>query len=151
MCDTILRDSELFTTSGVLVKNSNGDKRMTVASQEFPFGREIVHHPSATYEPVGVVEKIFGETVISLARLHKNIKYASQTFGSSTQSPTQITSLMNFERFKVGDILNMENPFSWYCAGTLVNVTWLNLPVDKGREELPWVIFMGFYFGNGPK
>lgn len=140
---------EYYTTSGVIVSDLRGEKWLTVATNGFPIGREIVYHPSADYMSVGVVQKVFCATDISLVKLHSNIKYSSQTFGSDLHPPQQIKSLKKPNGLRVGDILSMENPFSGYCEGSVVDAVWMSIPEDEGEEALPWVIITSFYLGNG--
>lgn len=140
---------ELFTSSGVIVKDEAGQTWMTVASDGFPLGNETVHHPNANYPMIGTVEKIIGETDISLVKLYKGYNYTPQTFASELKEAINITSLRRPTGLRTGDILSMENAFSGYCEGTFVDTIWKSIPEGEGLRSQPWVIISSFYLGNG--
>lgn len=140
---------ELFTSSGVLLKDPNDKKWLTVASHGFPLGNERVHHPNANSPAIADVEKIFEDTDISLARLHDGVYYSSQTFSSELSPAVDIKCLRKPTDLKIGDVLTMNNAFSGYCEGVFTSVVWRSIPENEERGELPWVTISSFYLGNG--
>ena len=142
-------EEELCTSSGIIVENSAGDKWLTVASHGFPLGNETVYHPGANGPVVGTVEKIFGDTDISLAKLQKEICYSAQTFGSDLKPSIELKSLRGSAGLLIGDYLTMENSFSGLCEGIFMASIWKRIPADENPHQLPWVVISNFYLGNG--
>lgn len=150
-CGSALGGAELFTSSGVIVKDKQGDTWLTVASHGFPRGSSTVYHPNPNHPPIGTIEKRFPGTDISLAKLHTGFSYAAHTFVTDLQPATEITALGVPAELgiKLGDVLRMENAFTGYCEGVFIGNVWQAIPADEVTDRVPWVIFNNFYLGNG--
>lgn len=59
---------ELLTTSGVLVKDGEGNQYLTVVSHGFPLGEETVYHPNSNGVAIADVERRLSYTDIALYR-----------------------------------------------------------------------------------
>lgn len=140
---------ELYTSSGIIVENSIGEKWLTVASHGFPLGNQTVYHPAANGPIIGTVEKLFEDTDIALAKLRMGIHYVAQTFGSDLKPSIEMKSLRKSAGLLIGDTLTMENSFSGLCEGIFMASIWKSIPADENPHKLPWVVISNFYLGNG--
>lgn len=143
--------SELYTTSGILVKDSNGDTFVTVADHGFPLGEETVYHPGPSGQVVGDVVHRIGGTDIALVRLGDGLRYTNETFANPRwPSAKAIREIRNFERMRVYDSVYMDNPFTGYCEGQYLGTRFTRMPADElDLGYHPWAFQQWIYLGQG--
>lgn len=142
--------SELYTTSGVLVKDSAGRQFITVASHGYPLGEEKVFHPGPNGQLIGNVQHRLGESDIALARLESGIHYSNETFANvHTPSGTIIRGIRDWENLQVYSTIHMDNPFTGYATGQYIGTRYKRIPSDEPAPELPWVFQTWLYLGQG--
>src|SRR5438034_10400189 len=81
----MISSKDLLTTSGVLVRNGEGEVYMTVASKGFPSDDATVCHAKPDDLAIGEVVHRLGHTDIALAKLEDSISFENYTFQNSTQ------------------------------------------------------------------
>src|SRR5271156_756646 len=106
----------LSTTSGLLVKDAEGHHYVACALHGF-LSDGIVFHPDPIRgRPIG---KRFPNVNVGLVRLEPGIRYTNEFFESEEGGASGVTP-HHFATSKMGDIVEMENPFSGSCAGSVV-------------------------------
>lgn len=143
--------SELYTTSGVLVKDCNGEMFVTVADHGFPLGEETVYHPEPSGQIVGQVVRRLGGTDIALVRLETGIQYTNETFASpGSPSGKTVCKIRNFEEMRIYDFVYMDNPFTGLSKGQYLGTRYKRMPADELDLGVhPWAFQQWFYLGQG--
>ncbi|KAI9864860.1 MAG: hypothetical protein M1813_002630 [Trichoglossum hirsutum] len=146
----VLPRPELYTTSGVLVKNNEGEIFITVASHGFPLGEETAYHPTPSGRVIGKVERRLGETDIALVRPDPGLTYTNEIFANpGTTTGKVVTGIRNWEDIQLFSTVYMENPFTGYAEGQFLGVRYQRLPADEPAPQLPWVYQTWLYMGQG--
>ncbi|CAG8082757.1 unnamed protein product [Penicillium salamii] len=143
--------SGLFTTSGVLVEGSFGERFMTVASQGFPSeGR--VFHPTHQGKELGQAMREIKHTDIALVKLTHDVTMVNETFESCDSTlPTRFNEFVPCDqRPKLGDTVYMDNPFLGSRQGTCGPHARTKITVgDLHEPKHVWVRTQWHYFGQG--
>ncbi|KAN0083831.1 hypothetical protein V8E54_002919 [Elaphomyces granulatus] len=79
----MVSSTDLLTTAGVLVKNSQNESFITVASHGFPLEDTNVYHPDPESLLIGEVVRRIGSTGVALAKLHNNTRFRKPYFPKS--------------------------------------------------------------------
>ncbi|KAL3482733.1 hypothetical protein BJX62DRAFT_245593 [Aspergillus germanicus] len=147
-------DSEFFTSSGVLVKNVNGDKLLTVAAHGFPGHPHDcrVYHPNHSGKSVGEVIMEIAHTGIALVRLDEGVEFSNETF-ENTVIPGPSVKFTGFSRTtetRIGDNVYLDSPFSGFLEGTRLAHAILRVPSDDPLAvEQKWIRCQWHYMGQG--
>ena len=131
LADRILRPGVMFsssvygegqylsTTSGLLVKDAKGNHYVTCALHGF-LSDGIVFHPDPIKgRPIGKVVQRFPNIDVGLVRLEPGTHYTNE-FSESEEGGASGVTPHHFATSKMGDIVEMDNPFSGSCAGSVI-------------------------------
>lgn len=142
---------EYRTTSGVLVQDALGEKYMTIASHGFSHG-DAVFHPSATGKQVAQIIMEVSSSDIAIAKLHHNVPFGKETFGSPLDgaTPTRLTQFVSANETQIGSSIYMNNPFTGYSEGTCGPHVRMRVPIDDPNQpSLQWIKSRWIYLGQG--
>ncbi|KAI9767362.1 MAG: hypothetical protein M1840_005772 [Geoglossum simile] len=109
---SVLAREELLTSSGVLVKDTEDNRYMTVASHGFPAGEEAVYHPNSNGVIIGDLEKRLDMTDIALVKLRHQFSYRNETFDSQAGTSVTLSSIRDPYQLNYLELLYMDNPFT---------------------------------------
>lgn len=137
-------------TSGVLVKDYQGNRYMTIPTQilKGDESREIYHPRFPQMNaPIGVARITLEEVDISLVQLAPKVDFVNETFQgvintSHEHIPAKVISGLRYENLLHTNV-SMNNPFMGHCEGVLYGVD-LKLEVLGGLRKLVkyhWSIF----------
>ena len=146
--DGQIEDSWKTTTSGILVVNTTGDIFITVASHGFEEDGLIYHPDPKSGRIIGRIVTTLPHTDISMAKLNPGLRYINETFGDVTEPDgTKINGIVaNYQpHMRTYDPLNMNNPFSGYCVGTVL-ATGARI---TGEQNKPYILHEWHTFENG--
>ena len=136
------------STSGILVTNNGGEMFVTVASHGFE-DDGLVYHPNPKHgKVIGRIVASLPHANISLAKLNPGLRYINETFGNGTgPDGTKINGFTADFRphMRSYDSLNMNNPFSGYCVGTVL-ATGARV---TGESNKNFVLHEWYTFENG--
>lgn len=76
---------EPYTTTGILVKDRDGNEVVTVANHVFPPGEETVYHPDRNGIVIGEIKRRIDEIDIELVQLRPRVAFENKNFQSSSQ------------------------------------------------------------------
>lgn len=141
---------ELLTTSGVLVKDGEGNQYVTVASHGFALGEETVYHPNPNGVAIADVERRLSYTDIALARLKSSFTYRNETFENSTTSTsTALSRIRSPFELQYPEFLYMDNPFTGFAEGQWVATERRRVPSDEDVPVFNWVRHDWMWMGQG--
>ena len=110
----------LSTTSGLLVKDAEGQHYVTCALHGFLEDGIVFHPDPIKGRQIGKVVQRFPNVDVGLVRLEPGIRYTNEFFES--RSGASGVTPRRFTLSKYGDCLEMDNPYSGSCAATVVGV-----------------------------
>ena len=141
---------ELLSTSGVLVKDIEGNTYLTVANHGFPLGEETVYHPNPNGTTIADVEKRLDAMDIALAKLKPGFTYRNETFENSTTSTsTTLRGIRSPFELNYPEFLFMDNPFTRFAEGQWVATERRRLPSNEDVPVLDWVRHDWMWMGQG--
>jgi hypothetical protein len=144
----IVASNTLLTTSGVLVKNQDGDRSMTVSSHGFPVDDTKVYHPDTKGLEIGNVIHRISDTDIALVKLHDDTTFENQTFQSDDEPEgVLIKNIKDPFDMRTFDALTMDNAFTGLVDGQFLSVSMQRLPTDQQAQH-SWVQQMWAWFGQ---
>jgi hypothetical protein len=130
----------LLTTSGVLVKNSQGESFMAVASHGFPNGDLQVRHPKPDSSVIGEVTKRIGDTDIALVKLQADISFTNETFQNDLEpNGVFLPGIRDPFAMRRFDTISMNNPYTGLIDGQFLAVSLNRMPTNA-HEEHQWVM-----------
>jgi len=127
----------LSTTSGLLVKDAEGQHYVTCALHGFLKDGIVFHPDPIKGRQIGKVVQRFPNVDVGLVRLEPGIRYTNEFFESEGE-----TSSVTPRRFAVseyGDCLKMDNPYSGSCAAIVVGVNHILENAEYHQHD--WQIF----------
>ncbi|KAI9792434.1 MAG: hypothetical protein M1816_002318 [Peltula sp. TS41687] len=126
--------NELYTTSGVLVKDGEREVFVTVANCGFPLGEERVYHPEPSGQVIGeVVRRINGTDI-----------------RPGPSSGKTVRAIRDVEDMGIYDFTYMDNPFTGCSKGQYLGTRYKRIPADElGMASHSWVFQGWFYLGQG--
>ncbi|KAL2783923.1 hypothetical protein BJX66DRAFT_317589, partial [Aspergillus keveii] len=147
-------DSELLTSSGILLKNNVGAQVMTVAAHGFP-GLPMngaVYHPNHTGRVIGEMVEEMRHTDVALVRLNDGVTFSNEPFQNTiVPGPSfKLAGLSRAAETKVGDDIFLDSPFSGFLEGTRLNHAFIRVPSDDPHIiEQQWIRCQWDYMGQG--
>ena len=128
----------LSTTSGLLVKDAEGDHYVTCALHGF-LSDGIVFHPDPIRgRPIGKVVQRFPNVDVGLVLLESGIRYTNEFFDSEEGGASGVTP-RRFATSEIGDIVEMDNRFNGSCAGIVMGTNYIFENNKYHRHD--WQIF----------
>lgn len=104
--------SRTASTAGILLKDENGNRYMTVSAHAFPPDDSLIRHPHPTSASIGSVVSRIGTTDIALAVLKENIVFQNETSsGAQSERGICLQGVRNPAEMKPYEHLYMENSF----------------------------------------
>jgi len=145
----LLSDGERITTSGCPVFNpSDPNQYFTIASHGFVTGSEV-RHPLGNSRIVGMADKQFGETEISLCRItDTEVKYTVDCFAGSN-SGIKLRRLVKEEDTWIGKELFFDSPLTGLGTGYVVGHGTRVIPSDSPDPEIHYVANLWVNFEHG--
>jgi hypothetical protein len=144
----MVSSTNLLTTAGVLVKNSQNESFMTVASHGFPLQDTDVHHPDPDGPLIGEVVRRIGHTNIALVKLHDNIRFENRTFQNLLQPDGVILSgISDPFAIKSFSTITMDNPFTGLIDGQFLTKSMVKLYSTDSDEHL-WTVQNWLWYGQ---
>jgi hypothetical protein len=137
----VVCDGDIITTSGCPVYHPNdGIQCFTIASHGFINGTEV-RHPLSDGTVIGIADKKFGETDISLCRItDQDVEYSAETFAG----PSGAITLKDLQKeiagqSWVGKELFLDSPFTGLGIGYVIGhgSMFLPPPLFFGSAETP--------------
>ena len=140
---------ELPTTSGVLVKDRQGNESITVAGHGFPLGEERVHHPSSDGTAIADIEYHLNLSNIALAQLRLDFSYQNESFENTTTSKSPaLNQIRSPSELKYPESLYMDNPFTECAEGLWIATERRRVPSDEDVPTLTWVRHEWMWMGQ---
>lgn len=144
----MVSSTDLCTTAGVLVKNSQNESFMTVASHGFPLEDTDVHHPDPDSPLIGEVVRRIGSTDIALVKLHDNIRFENRTFQNLLEPDGVILSgISDPFTIKPFSVMTMDNPFTGLIDGQFLTKYMTKLYSADSDEHL-WIVHTWSWYGQ---
>ena len=150
----LLSDGERITTSGCPVFHPNDPNQyFTIASHGFVTGAEV-RHPLGNSRIIGIADKKFGETDISLCCItDSQINYTVDCFAGNNDGII-LRKMMKEEGVWIGKELFFDSPFTGLGTGYVVAHGTRAIPSDSQDLEFQYVanLWVSFdYGGDDPK
>lgn len=143
----LLRD-EMFTTSGVLVRDNLGNAYMTVSSHGFPNDGEVWHPNPNGHVVADLVRELSG-TDVALAKLRPGVHFVNETFEHDIHPHgVRLSSFVAPGTMKIGDFVWMDSPYTGLLDGTFQGIAKSRLQNHDGKEHR-WIKTMWIYDGQG--
>ncbi|KAI9775992.1 MAG: hypothetical protein M1839_000691, partial [Geoglossum umbratile] len=140
---------ELLTSSGVLIKDIEDNRYITVASHGFPAGEEVFYHPNSNGVIIGDLEKRLDMTDIALVKLRPQFSYRNETFDSQASTSVTLSSIRDPYQLQYPEFLFMDNPFTGFAEGTWVATEQRRIPSDEDVPSFVWVRHDWIWMGQG--
>lgn len=138
---------ELLTTSGIRVRDANGNYFVTVASQGFPTDREKVYHPSSDNSAIGQVVRRLGDSDIALVKLEDGVNFVNETFDVEGVASSPLHRLSD-RKILSAEILHMNNPFTSHVEGVFLYEGRHCIPSDEAEHAHVWAKCWLFWLGT---
>ena len=140
------------TTTGVLVRDRNGNQFVTIADNGFPpeCGREIMHATPerADGRCIGSKTGRVGTTDIALMELNDGESFENELFVSEDFPEGQrLQQLLPAQQLPRGEVLYMDSPGTNAIAGTHLYTSRCRVPADdESAEQYDWLRGSWMYF-----
>ena len=92
---------EMRTSSGVLLRNQQGDEFMTAASHGFTSSGQV-YHPNSSGQAIGELIKEISHTDVALLRLNEGVNFVNEPFQNSVYPSPRSAYDLSFELPKLG-------------------------------------------------
>jgi len=128
----------LSTTSGLLVKDAQGNHYVTCALHGFnPDG--IVFHPDPVKgKPIGKVVRTFPNVDVGLVHLESGIRYTNEFFESDEGGASGLIPSGFAQKTIPGENLEMDNPYNGSCAAAVIGTN--HILEGVRYHEHKWII-----------
>jgi hypothetical protein len=143
----LIRD-EMFTTSGVLVRDNVGNAYMTVSAHGFPNDGEVWHSNPNGEVVADLVRELSG-TDVALAKLRPDVHFVYETFEHDIHPRGVLLSKFVAPGvMRKGDFVWMDSPYTGLLDGTFQGVAKSRLQNHDGKVHR-WIKTMWIYDGQG--
>ncbi|KAK2812177.1 hypothetical protein FQN50_001534 [Emmonsiellopsis sp. PD_5] len=143
---------ELLTTSGILVRDRNGNQYMTAASHGFPLGQKVFH-PHQNGREIGEAIMELPYTDVALVKLHDNETFLNEFFESNhlQKAAPSLRGSIPSSDVTSGNTVFMDSPFIGYEEGTVGCHAVTRIPTHDphGLATMEWIETRWDYFGQG--
>ncbi|KAM5345060.1 hypothetical protein ACJ41O_010922 [Fusarium nematophilum] len=145
----------LRTTSGVMVKNSIGDRFITAASHGI--GEEETIFQSITVDQKRLVGKAIHEitfTDVAIVKLNDDIQFVNELFENESGTVTQMTRLLGEnqgDELKMTSMVFINSPFTGSMEGSIVMKSAKiehEPPIHPAEESLRYVLYNWIFVGQ---
>lgn len=140
----------ITSTAGVLVKNSLGDKYLTVAGHGFPAecGLSVMHPSPSNGRDIGEPIIGIGHTDIAVVKLRDSEQFVNTTFHNTLlEESVQLRRLAKRGEYRSGDTTYIDSPDTGCIEGLLQLQSFTRFPSDDPTAQ-EWAFTTWYYMGQ---